>query len=206
MFKIKNLARLSTFALACMIGSASAFDIAPVGTEGFKVIASNNDPVIASYLGTTAAYDNDLYLMLDSGGNSANDGDFSNDVFLFNNHATPVNTTFNLGSFTAGTELMFRLQVNSTGDHFYSGPASRNADGKPHARVQENWQPNTTLVSFEDLYDTPEHPGGYNDLSFSFTNTTVSPAPEPESMLLLAFGLGGIWLRRKAVRKAAKQS
>ena len=170
---------------------ASAFPIAAAGTEGLAVIVSGTDSVIATYQGNSAAYSNDLYLGVSA---SANPGD----VFIFNNHANSVGDTYNLGTFAVGTELIFRLYVNNTGDNFYSGAASRNADGMAHARAQADWMPNTTLVSFEDLFGTPEGVNGYNDLSFSFTNTSSAPAvPEPASVALLGLGIAGLALARR---------
>jgi hypothetical protein len=85
---------------------------------------------------------------------------------------------------------------------FFTGPASRNPDGHTHARVQTDWAPGVTLVSFEDLFNGPFD---YNDLSFSFTNTAGNPeppgstVPEPSTLLLLVgSGLTGLaaWRRR----------
>jgi len=76
-----------------------------------------------------------------------------------------------MGSFPVGTELVFRLHVNNTGNDFFTGPGERNADQQPHARVQEAWQPEETLVSFEDLLNGPFV---YHELSFSFTNSATS--------------------------------
>jgi len=171
--------------LACL--SAYAFPIAAPGTEGFLVIASGGD-VTATYQGNSASYSNDLYLE-------------NTNTFVFNNHASAVGSTVDLGTFATGTELLFRLHVNNTGDNFFSGPASRNADDKAHARAQADWQPGVTLVSFEDLFGTPEGVNGYNDLSFSFTNTT-NAIPEPETYALLLAGLGvvGAVARRRGIK------
>jgi hypothetical protein len=181
---------------ACLLGAPSvvAFPIAPVGTEGLPVIVSGDQPVIATYEGNSAAYSNDLYLALDGGGTPGLDGDDSNDLFIFNNHSSVVGSTFDLGVFPIGTELIFRLRVTDTAEDFFSGDASRNPDGLPHARVQGEYLPQTTLVSFEDLFGTPEYPGGYNDLSFTFENTQTVVVPEPSTIasvcgLALAIGI-----------------
>ncbi|HEX5489615.1 MAG TPA: PEP-CTERM sorting domain-containing protein [Rhodanobacteraceae bacterium] len=165
-------------ALVLFAMTAHAFPIAAPGTEGLKVIVSGTDHVIATYEGNSAAYSNDLLL---------------NGVFIFNNHTTPVGTSVDLGSFAPGTELVFQLHVNNTGYDFYTGPDSRNPDSHAHARVQADWEPGTTLVSFEDLFNGPFE---YNDLSFSFTNTTSSatPVPEPSPLLLMLAGIGLIGL------------
>lgn len=99
-----------------------------------------------------------------------------------------------LGSYAPGTELIFQLFVHDTGNNFFTGPAARNPDSHAHARVQSDWQPGATLVSFEDLYNGPFD---FNDLSFSFTNTTASgstPLPEPNPLLLMLVGIGVLGL------------
>ncbi|MEY3555822.1 MAG: PEP-CTERM sorting domain-containing protein [Microcystis aeruginosa G13-07] len=187
---------------------AYSFPIASPGTEGLKVLVSNTSPIIATYEGNSASFSNSLYLMRDGLGNPGDDGDFSNDLFIFNNHSSTVGSTVSLGSFSIGTELIFRLFVQNTGDNFFNGPASRNPDNKTHARVQENWMPNKTLVSFEDLFNGPFD---YNDLSFSFTNTFTNTGtmlvPEPTSTLsLLALGTLGAASTLKRKLKSSKFS
>lgn len=150
-------------------GTALAqFPIASPGTECLTVTVTSADTIIAAYQGNSAVYSNDLYLMLDSLGIPGNDGILSNDRFIFNNHESTVGSMVSLGTFPIGTELEFRLHVRDTGTDFYTGAATRNPDSSCHARVQGDWTPGVSLVSFEDLLGGPFE---YNDLSFSFTHT-----------------------------------
>jgi hypothetical protein len=184
------LARTASVVAAAFITlSAHAFPIADPGTEGFLVIVSTTDDVVATYEGNSAAYSDDLFLQNTS-------------TFVFNNHASAVGSTVNLGTFAAGTELLFRLHVNNTGYDYFTGPASRNPDQQIHARVEDNFAPNTTLVSFEDLFNGPFD---YNDLSFSFSNTNngSTTAPEPATLALLAASISGLAFRRRRKQNAA---
>lgn len=184
---MKPLTQIAAASALFISVAAHAFPIAAPGTEGFLVIASGGD-VIATYQGNSAGYSNDLYLV-------------NTNTFVFNNHANNPGDTFDLGVFSSGTELEFRLHVNNTGDDFYSGPAARNPDLLAHARVQNNWQPGETLVSFEDLLNEPEGASGFNDLSFSFTNTESHGVPEPASGALMLAGLGIATLLRRRQQK-----
>jgi len=180
---VKLLGKISALVVASLFSAtAFAFPIAAVGTEGLPIIASGGK-VVAKYEGNSASYSNNLWLNL---------------TFIFNNHATGVGETMDLGTFAAGTELIFRLEVTNTGNSWYTGDASRNADGLFHARVQENWDGlGSTLVSFEDLAGDPEGASGFNDLSFSFTNTQTRSVPESSPLALLLVGLGLLGFARR---------
>ncbi|MCE3606247.1 PEP-CTERM sorting domain-containing protein [Massilia sp. P8910] len=176
-------------------GAACAIPIASPGTEGLPVLAANAGAIVATYQGSSANYNNDLYLFTD-------DGVDDNDVFMFSNRSTPAGHIVNLGRFVPGRELMFRLHVNTTGRDFFSGGASRNPDRHAHARVQQDWTPGSALVSFEDLRGGPYQ---FNDLSFSLSNaaTTVPtipvpvPVPAPASLGLIGIGIAGLLAARR---------
>jgi hypothetical protein len=171
-----------------MAGTAQAAAIAAPGTEGFSVIAAGGE-VSATFEGNAGGYTALVYLD-------------NNSTALFNNQLTAGGTTLSLGSFAAGTELVFRLHVNDTGDNFYTGPASRNMDQFAHARVQANWLPGITLVSFEDLSGIPEGINAFNDLSFSLKGVTVSAVPEPTGMALALVGVLAVLARSSQRSKA----
>jgi hypothetical protein len=75
-----------------------------------------------------------------------------------------------LGKFPKGTELIFEMRNPATGKVYRTGPASRNADGIPHAAVQAG-RNGEILVGFEDIdkegndrFPRPDY--NYEDLLF----------------------------------------
>jgi len=192
---------LALLAAPAFSSQAAAFPVAPLDLSAPNVIVSGSDRMIATYEGTAAYYSSDLFLMLDSYGNVADDGNLSNDLFIFNNLSSAVGSNVTIDKVKPGAELLFRLFVHDTGYNYYSGLRTRNPDGKVHAMVRSDWTPGFTLVSFEDLYGTPQYQRGYNDLSFSFRNTRVGEVPEPHTASLLLAGVFGlIALRGRKVR------
>ncbi|KQC05701.1 MAG: hypothetical protein APR53_02030 [Methanoculleus sp. SDB] len=112
--------------------------------------------------------------------------------------STNPGTTFSLGTFSAGTELIFAIE--SDDGTFYTGPASRNSDNYIHADVTGsygNW-----LISWEDLKNGGDN--DYNDIVFRAMATPVgTPVPEfpsPAVPMILAGLIGGCALF--ATRKA----
>lgn len=150
---------------------------------GGSLFVANDGNVVVTYQGSTAGYHNQL--QLDSPANAWG--------VLFDNQTSAVSDCVDLGFFTAGTELIFRLDVITTGESFYSGPASRNADNLPHVRIDDAFSATEVLVEFEDLFGTPEFPGGFNDLGFSATNLiAAAPVPEPGTLAMFSAGLVGL--------------
>jgi len=129
---------------------------------------------------TGASYDEDLFVSMPSTGYG---------IFM-NDHSTPNGTTYDLGTFAAGTEIVFGLDVTTTGNVWYDGPGTRNADGVVHAYMVNDYEglANTTYVGFED----ESYPGGdfnYVDERYAFTGVAAAPAPDASSTLTL-LGIG----------------
>jgi uncharacterized protein DUF4114 len=141
---------------------------------GGKIFVQHTGDVIATFVGSDAAFDN--LLLLASPPNS--------DGVIFEGHVTPNGTVLNLGMFTAGTELILELS-NQVGGIFFSGPANRNPDNIAHAIVNYDFAPGQIFIGFEDMLG-----GGdldYNDLEFTLSNAGRSSVPDggaPTAMLL----------------------
>lgn len=171
---------LAVLALGMATVSSHAASAAPV--IGAPIIVSKTGNVTATFVGSDAGLTSELGLV---GGPAA----------IFNNMTTPVGTTFDLGTFTAGTVLTFYIAVSS-GSTFFTGPGTGNPDLIPHAAVDA--MGGATIVGFEDLLG-----GGdldYNDLTFSFTNTGV-PEPTTWALMIAGFGLVGGAFRRHNARQ-----
>ena len=113
---------------------------------------------------------------------------------FFPNHLTPIGTTLDLGSFTAGTPLDLVLHVLDTGNFFHSGLGGNNADGLAHALVSVG--SGRTFVSFEETMGGGDR--DFNDSMFSLTNVrAVAAIPEPATLALLGIGLAGFGFSRR---------
>ncbi|MBS1212527.1 MAG: motif putative anchor domain protein, partial [Proteobacteria bacterium] len=166
----------ATAALGFLLLGLSQASLAACPTNGVPLVVKEDGDVIATFNGksTDTVLHNDLYLDSPAGAYSG---------VIFNNFDSTPGSSVNLGTFKAGTELVFRLHVNSSVPRdFYTGSAYRNLDGLPHARVTTS-SPTDALVEFEDLSGLPECPGqGFNDLSYTFSN--VKPANLPPDRFL----------------------
>jgi hypothetical protein len=173
------------------------------------LIATGGD-VVVTFASNGAAMASELWL----------DGSAGDELgAIFNNWTTAIGSTRNLGSFADGAELVFKLVVETTGNVFYTGSASRNPDGLVHARLED--ATGQVMVGFEDLFG-----GGdldYDDLVFAFTNvlptssssttndegTTSGQGPnapvsadEPSSLVMLGCGLSVLVVAMKRMRAA----
>lgn len=169
--------------------SALANVVGGVSIAG-NILVANGGEVKVHFLGGDAGYDSTISLSSPS-----YSGEF------FPNHATAVGSVQSLGTFSAGTELVFRLYVVNTGNNWYTGPGTRNPDGLVHAGTG-NWVAdgtigvNGTYVGFEDLFGGGDR--DYNDHQFVFENASMSvPEPSTYALMLAALGALGAGLRKR---------
>src|SRR3989344_819417 len=190
-----------THALALVCATVLSVNAsAATTTYGTPLIVQTTGTVMAQFVGgASAGFTNHLYL----------DPPVNQLGVIFNNHTNTLGDTVNLGSFTAGTELIFRNHVADTDTNFFNGPASSNPDNIIHAGIIEdltdadmdayeflNGLPNSTLLRGGILVGFEDTLGGgdldYNDLSYLFTNVGTAPVPVPAAVWLFGSGLLGL--------------
>ncbi|WP_447969232.1 DUF4114 domain-containing protein [Nitrospira sp. M1] len=189
---MKTVHRMKKATIALLFGFACLLPMLSLATSvvGGSLAVQNNGNVIATFQGSNAGYISSLYL---------------GDTKIFTSNQAN-GSTFDLGNFTAGTQLQFRLEVHNTGQTFFTGNGANNADGLAHAVINDSFGQSETLVSFEDLLGGGDR--DYNDLIFSFsntnteleTNTGFAQNPEPSTVILLGSGMVGLaaWRWRKS--------
>ncbi|MES2501932.1 MAG: DUF4114 domain-containing protein [Pseudomonadota bacterium] len=170
--------------LACALALVSTVTVAAetpfVGASNpstSSLYAATTGEVILTFLSKQADFSTDLSVQ-------------GSPTALFNNQTAVAGTSYSLGSFQAGAEILFSFFVNDTGDTFLSGAAINNADNTAHTAYQ--LVGNSLLVGFEDILLGGDK--DYNDIIFSVSNASigrpvVSPVPEPEIVSMLAAGL-----------------
>jgi hypothetical protein len=165
--------------MACVPG-AFAVPIGSLDLSGISLVATGGE-VTAFFVGSEAGFNSTI---------SVNSPCCS--IEIFPNHATSVGTSFSLGTFAAGTTLVLRQHVATTGDDWFTGAASDNDDGVVHAGIG-SWGAdasipvNGILVAFEDLAG-----GGdldYNDLRLVLVGARPYQVPETPSAVLFGVGL-----------------
>jgi hypothetical protein len=154
---------------------------------GGNLVVQNTGDVSVTFGGSSADYVSTLYF---------------NDTALFTSNSGPG--SISLGNFAAGTELVFRLEVQNTGETFYTGTGINTA--------VENLGEGSSRVGFEDVAGGGDR--DYNDLVFDFTNTAATSTggsqtnggnianPEPSTIILFGSGLLGLGAWRLRKKKA----
>ena len=185
------LSSVRAFALAVAITVCQrASAILPYPGEGNPVLCANviatGGHVTATFITGSGFYYDYLYVapVLAGNPNYSNPGGGSGETsnFIFVNHGSVPGQTIDLGDFPAGTELVFHVVADTSGTSFgpgpyldwYTGAASRNADGFCHAWVDASYTGpyGGTAVGFEDLFGLGD--AGYEDLIYTFSNVTSS--------------------------------
>jgi hypothetical protein len=182
---------VSALALAVMFTlcqRASAID--PYPGEGNPVLCATviatGGHVTATFVTGSGCYFDYLYVEPVLGGNpnysNAGGGSGETSNFIFVNHGSVPGQSVDLGDFPAGTELVFHVVCDTSCTDFgpgpyldwYTGPATRNADGFCHAWVDAAYTGpyGGTAVGFEDLFGLGD--AGYEDLIYTFSNVTSS--------------------------------
>jgi hypothetical protein len=162
------------------------FDDSLLGQEilGGSFFVAEEGDVTATFLGSDAGYFNELYLF-------SPDSPWDTSEMIFDKDSPVDGSMKALGSYAAGTELVFRLYVQNTALSYFTGDGSNNPDNLAHARAVTRLVDGVyvTEVGFEDLLG-----GGdldYNDFMFGLNNV-VDPdddpraVPEPSILLLLS--------------------
>ena len=170
---IKKIAIYSVFLSVALIVSCVLFPVtakalscegnAGPATPGNIVLAQDSTVTVTVAFACPGSIDQDFF------------GISSPTQITFGNiHTTADGTVYNAGSFKAGTELILFLRNDSRGQIWYSGPASRNADGYVHADAR-NVSANQWTMAFNDSgYPAPTN--NFNDLILTVTATpTATP-------------------------------
>ena len=112
------------------------------------IVTDASGLIIVTYTGADSSYYDDLSVI----------SPFAQ--FVATGMQTAPGAQFEFGPFPVGTEIVFGIHVQNTGDAFESGPAERNPDGVVHvATTYEGgcaWR-----IGFEDLFGGGDR--DYND-------------------------------------------
>jgi len=103
----------------------------------------------------------------------AKGGGYTHQLYLDNTNtficdSADVGTQVNLGTFPAGTELIFRLDVLNTGYSYYTGAAERNPDSEIHVRI-DSTESGAYRFGFEDLFGGGDR--DYDDCVFEVSGS-----------------------------------
>lgn len=164
-------------AVSAFFGAAGAAHAAYIDPETNQVVASGTGDIVLVFNGHTASHSNDLV-----------SPDFSG--VLFNNHASSVGDTVNMGAFLAGEVIEFQINNLKTGLTYLTGLAADNFDNVLHAMLTANPDGSIT-IGFEDLRNGGDF--DYDDLVFTLYETVadVIETPLPAAGALMLSGLAG---------------
>lgn len=157
-----------------------------VGVHAASFRVASDGPVMAYFVGASAAYENRM---------TANfDGPTADAPFISNRSS--FGDSFSYGSHAAGEQVIFVNNVLDTGNWFYS-LNEFNDDGFNHIFASQFSLPDGTpavFIGFEDIYGLGDR--DFNDNMAIFTNIALVPEPSTYAMLLVGLGLIGFTMRR----------
>lgn len=191
--KLLNTVAASLLALSALNANAGPIPYPNPGVPNpvtYAFTAASTGDVLAYFWGSTAGYTSTLSLLV----NGVDTG-----ISGLNNHSSAYGDVLNFGTVNAGDSLVFRLNVLTTGDYWYSD-TGLNYDGVNHVYSTsfdgDSIIPAGIFVSFEDLPFGGDF--NYNDEDFVFTNIRdFNDVSEPLGVLLVGAGLAGIGMLRR---------
>lgn len=193
------LAALSLLSWSALAAAAPATytNIGKTNSATYSFTAANTGDIVAYFTGSDASYTSTISLLV----NGVDIG-----VSGLNNHTSSYGDLVDFGSVKAGDTLVFRLNVLTTKQQWYSD-VSLNSDARNHvfssSYAGDAIVPKGTYVGFEDISLKKGSDRDYNDDTFVFTNLPAVPEPASYAMMLAGFGvMGAIARRRKSVRPA----
>jgi hypothetical protein len=199
---VRVLGRALTALALLGVGQAARGDAIPYPNSGmynpvtYTFTATTTGDIVAYFAGSGASFDNQLGLLV----NGVQQGGFGLD-----DHTSNVGDSFDFGSVTAGSTLVFILNNLTLGKMAYSDPSLNVAYDDPGETIGHNHiystaytatspifagVPPGVYVAFEDL-PFPNSDFNYNDETFVFTNVSMT-VPEPSTFALLGLGAGGL--------------
>lgn len=152
-FEVKNL--MDLYRMVSDYNNEPYYEQQGIPQPGDTLLVPYNSTLIMTYKGGTAGYNN-IFGLWSPVKKQVGTG-----------HGTMPETSFNLGNFTRGTELIFYIN-NGVGNTWLSGPASGNPDDVAHAYIKPIAN-DTWLLGWEDMYG-----GGDRDYDDVVLNLTFS--------------------------------
>ena len=175
---------------ALTAGAAGTANALTINTTTNQIETTSGGQIGIRFDASFAAYSNDLVLV-DAVGDTGGD-------LLLNNKTTSVGTIIDLGTFVADTPLVFRLDVLTTGNSFFTGLASDNPDGFMEYALFTSNADGSITVGFEDIRG-----GGDRDFDdMVFTVFEVVETPIPGAILFMLTGLAGFGAARRLKKSA----